>query len=204
MHPPTCNCGTELPEGARFCFRCGKPQRAEDIETFAPAAIPTPPPLPVATEIPTGVSFANPVALRTALFIACLITGLEMLPFPFLLIAPVMGGFAAVTLFQRRTRRVLTTTAAAKLGWMTASLNTLLGTIALTVSAVVEGFGPLRDAIRQQPASPSQQQTLQLMNDPYMFALLLLMVWIFVVVVISGLCIAGGALGARLARPRTS
>jgi hypothetical protein len=142
--------------------------------------------------------------LRTALFIAFLITGLEMLPLPFLLIAPVMGGFAAVLLFQKRTGLALTTAAAAKLGWMTAALNTLLGTIGLTVSALVEGFGPLREAIRQQPASASQQQTLQLMNDPYLFALALLMVWLFIVVIISGLCIAGGALGARLARPRTS
>ena len=171
---------------------------------FAPTQTAAPPPLPVAADAPIGVSFGNPVALRTALFIACLITGLEMLPFPLQLIAPLMGGFAAVTLFQKRTGRVLTTGEAAKLGWMTATLNTALGTIALTVSALIEGFGPLREAIRQQPASPSQQQTLQLMNDPYLFALALLMMWIFVVVIISGLCIAGGALGARLARPRTS
>ena len=207
MHP-VCSCGTELPEGARFCFRCGKPQREEDIERFAslaaPAKVAAPPPLPpLEPAVAPGVTFNNPVALRTALFIACLITGLEVFP-PLLLIAPLFGGLAAVMVFQKRTGRVLTTAAAVKLGWMTAVLNTTLGTIAITITALMEGLGPLRDAMRQQATSPSQQQALQMMNDPYVMGAAVLMSWIFVFVLISGLCIAGGALGARLARPRIS
>lgn len=203
---PICTCGTELPEGARFCFRCGKPQRAEDVETFAPAVIPTPPPLPLAADVATGVSFGNPIALRTALFIACLITGLEVYP-PFVVIAPLVGGFAAVLLFQRRTGRVLTTAAAVKLGWITALLNATLGTVAVTAMAVMEGpafLEPLREAMRQQAVSPAQQQAIQMMNDPFFMGMLVLFFWLLYFVVISGLCIAGGALGARLARPRTS
>ena len=175
------------------------------MEKFAPAAAaPVPPPLP-SLEAAAGasVTFGNPTALRTALFIACLVTGLEIFP-PLLLIAPLFGGLAAVMLFQKRTGRVLTTAAAVKLGWMTAVLNTLFGTIAITVTAFMEGLGPIRDAIRQQPNSPQQQQMLQMMNDPYLMAAALFMSWVFVFALISGLCIAGGALGARLARPRTS
>lgn len=207
MHP-VCSCGTELPEGARFCFRCGKPQRAEDIEVFAPPSSPAPPALPP-PEAPglTSVSFGNPVALRTALFIACLITGLEIFP-PFLVLAPLIGGFAAVLLFQKRTGRVLTTGAAVKLGWITAILNATLGTIALTATAVMEGgatfLEPLRESIRQQATSPAQQQAIQMMNDPFFLGIVVLMAWLLYFVLISGLCIAGGALGARLARPRTS
>jgi hypothetical protein len=142
------------------------------------------------------------MALRTALFIACLITGLEIFP-PLLLIAPLFGGLAAVILFQKRTGRLLTTGAAAKLGWMTAVINTVLGTVAITVTAVMDGLGPLREAMRQQATSPSQQQALQMMNDPYVMAAAVFMSWLFVFALISGLCIAGGALGARLAKPRT-
>jgi hypothetical protein len=152
------------------------------------------------------VSFGNPVALRTALFIACLITGLEIFP-PFLVIAPLIGGFAAVLLFQKRTGRVLTTRAAAKLGWITAILNAALGTVAVTVTALMEGsafLDPLRESIRQQAVSAAQQQAVQMMNDPFFMGVVVLMAWLLYFVLISGLCIAGGALGARLARPRTS
>jgi hypothetical protein len=63
---------------------------------------------------------------------------------------------------------------------------------------------PLRESIRQQAASPAQQQAVQMMNDPFFMGVIVLMAWLLYFVLISGLCIAGGALGARLARPRTS
>ena len=42
------------------------------------------------------------------------------------------------------------------------------------------------------------------MNDPFFLGIVVLMAWLLYFALISGLCIAGGALGARLARPRTS
>ena len=202
-----CSCGTELPEGARFCFRCGKPQRDEDVEIFAPAAAVVPPPLPGAgAQAVNSITFGNPAVLRTALFIACLITGLEIYP-PFLVIAPLLGGFAVVMLFQKRTGSVLTTGAAAKLGWITAILNATLGTVALTATAVIEGaafLDPFRESIRQQPASPAQQQAMQMINDPLFLGFFVVVLWVLYFALLSGLCIAGSALGARLARPRTS
>jgi hypothetical protein len=206
---PVCTCGTELPEGARFCFRCGKPQREEDIERMSPAiSAVVPPPLPATQSQQSpgeaGVTFANPLALRTALFIACLTTGLEVFP-PLLLVAPLFGGLAAVMLFQKRIGRALPMSSAVKLGWMTAILNTILGTVAVTVTALMDGLGPLRDAMRQQAANnPQQQQALQMMNDPFVMAAAVFLSWLLVFALISALCIAGGAIGARFARPRTS
>jgi predicted amidophosphoribosyltransferase len=41
--PEFCTCGAELPPDARFCHRCGKPQREEiEPETVAPIPPGTP------------------------------------------------------------------------------------------------------------------------------------------------------------------
>src|SRR5436190_13244361 len=72
--PEFCTCGAELPPDARFCHKCGKPQReeltpepppnwqSEPKPTFV-TNIPAPPPRP---------SFRNPAAVRVGFFAACL------------------------------------------------------------------------------------------------------------------------------------
>ena len=74
-----CTCGAELPPDARFCHRCGKPQREEPIPESAeppPAANPSIPPAasvflhtapPAGFAPPPRVTFKNPTAVRIAL-----------------------------------------------------------------------------------------------------------------------------------------
>src|SRR5262245_38576538 len=76
-----CSCGAQLPDNARFCHSCGKPQRESDQlrETLPPApayaeqegpAKPTAPP----------INFGNPVAIRVALLCASLSALLNAVP----------------------------------------------------------------------------------------------------------------------------
>src|SRR3954453_7443593 len=61
-----CTCGAKLPEDARFCHKCGKPQ-FELIEPEEPAVVEPVPPVPVQPPPqPQGVGFRNPAAVRVA------------------------------------------------------------------------------------------------------------------------------------------
>src|SRR5258708_28410835 len=66
--PERCTCGAILPEDARFCHKCGKPQREEPLipqEAAEPQPPPPPPPLP--TLEPPRIGFHNAPAVRIAL-----------------------------------------------------------------------------------------------------------------------------------------
>src|SRR5258707_7098587 len=82
--PDVCTCGAQLPEDARFCHKCGKPQRDEPhlVEPEPP------PPMPIGIEgapqapaAPPSIGFHNTtavwIALRVALimFLLCLVSG---------------------------------------------------------------------------------------------------------------------------------
>lgn len=155
-----------------------------------------------AREILGRVAFGNPIALRTSLLVASFVTALEVIPLV-QFIAPLLGGFGAVWLFQRRTGRTLRTPDAAKLAWMTALINALLLTIWMSLNFAVGGsaiFEAFREQLRRQATSPAQQQVLQMMNDPVFLAIFVLIAWVFLFVCSSLLYVAGGALGARLTR----
>src|SRR5579884_504964 len=64
--PGYCTCGAKLPEDARFCHKCGKPQRDEPLLAEL-AAPPPPPPQPAAPPPPPPISFRNRAAVRSAL-----------------------------------------------------------------------------------------------------------------------------------------
>ncbi len=204
--PSVCSCGATLPEDARFCHRCGKPQREEftDVE-------PVRAPEPVVTSARNApreqsATFGNPLALRTSLLVASIATILEITPFAAIL-APVMGGFAAALLYKVRSGQALTPRMGAKLGWMTAVLNAVLLTVYVSFRFAVAGaslFDPLRESFRLQAKSAAQMQALEMMNDPRFLAFLVLMMWIMMFGLASLLYMAGGALAARVYREKTS
>jgi hypothetical protein len=208
--PQHCTCGALLPEDARFCHRCGKPQFEpavdETPEIAAPAARAVQPAEAAAAaayaENRAKVAFSNPLALRTCLVVASFVTAIEVIPI-IQFVAPVLGGFGAVWLFQRRIGRALRIADAAKLGFMTALLNALFATIWMTLNFALAGsaiFDAVRDQLHKTAMSPAQQQALQMMNDPVVLAFFVLFVWIIFFVLASLLYMAGGALGARFAR----
>src|SRR5579872_904608 len=81
--PDVCTCGATLPPDARFCHKCGKPQREEDVQVEEQPIIVAAPPPPVAAE-PPPISFRNRLALRVGLMTGalglCLFVLLGQLP----------------------------------------------------------------------------------------------------------------------------
>ena len=96
-----CSCGAELPDNARFCHHCGKPQREEDLSPAPELAVPAP---AAAPDAGPGVNFGNPVALRVALLCGSLSALLNAIPFvSFGCCIWITGaGFLAAYLYARR------------------------------------------------------------------------------------------------------
>src|SRR5260370_41030176 len=109
-----CTCGAKLPSDARFCHKCGKPQR-EEVEVEQPPAAP----IFVITEPvakPGAPSFHNPIAVRVGLFVASITAILcLLLPFGFGIWLP-SAGVIAVYLFSRRTGQSLSVRGGERLG----------------------------------------------------------------------------------------
>src|SRR5437016_5825462 len=81
--PESCTCGAQQPPDARFCHKCGKPQRDEPearmlAEESAPVVIPAR--LMEAAAAPVPLGFRNPVALRVGLLAAALMCLTMMIP----------------------------------------------------------------------------------------------------------------------------
>jgi hypothetical protein len=88
--PDFCSCGAQLPDDARFCHKCGKPQRDEPLMVQEPEPVQRPiepPGLPPISklELPR-IGFHNGLAVRVAMlagilaFFCSIITGQLALP----------------------------------------------------------------------------------------------------------------------------
>ncbi len=204
---PPCTCGAELPDGARFCHKCGRPQRDEDRLPAAEIVPQEAPPVllpPPATPTP---GFSNPLAVRTALLFGSLSALLNSIPFVSFgcCLWLVGSGFLAVYLYSRRTGALLAVGGGAYLGWMT-GLFTFVITIFLTgVNFAIQpgartGF---RQAIEQQlQKMPAQdeiaRQVIAFLTSPAGMAMFLLFYLVVAFLGMVALSIAGGALGAKV------
>ena len=118
--PEFCTCGAELPPDARFCHRCGKPQREEIVpETVeppenAPALVTGAPPRPATAPIPQArpprVNFHNNTAVRIGLLMAGSGVAAERACLPWSLgsggpgdLVDDRAGFLSVYIYRRRT-----------------------------------------------------------------------------------------------------
>jgi lysylphosphatidylglycerol synthetase-like protein (DUF2156 family) len=138
-----CTCGAVLPEDARFCHKCGKPQYEEDIARLA--AVETPPapaPMrePAAARAASGISFRNSRAVLISLVVAALTFFASLLAtmlwaplFPIVLCA---AGFVAARLYRSSATETLTPGAGARLGWMTGLWLFLIVALLCTIAAV--------------------------------------------------------------------
>jgi hypothetical protein len=208
VEPERCTCGAVLPEEARFCHKCGKPQYEEDIarlaalETPAPVQAPLAPPLSPAP--PVGISFRNSRAVLISIVVAAAAfvgSGAAVLVSP--LLFPVIlcaAGFASARIYRRQSAEPMTTAAGARLGWMTGLWLFLIIAVLSAITAVYvsspEGWQQVRAVWSQMPEVSkllvSQHDFLVrlLTNLPFFFFLLTLL---------PGL---GGMLGARSAPRR--
>lgn len=209
----TCTCGAQLPPDARFCHKCGKPQRDEPLLVpnverhavpFPPAGGPVEPPLrlPSALTIAPKPAFHNPVALRAALAAASVATLLNMFLGLLFFIWLLGAGFLSVYLFSRRSGASLSVRGGARMGWITGVLAFVIITVLMTVSVLTNGSG-FAELYRQQIASmpvedPNVAQAVKMLESPSGVAMVFATSLTFLFGVFTALSTAGGALGAKV------
>lgn len=199
--PDFCTCGAQLPPDARFCHKCGKPQRDEPVEieeTVEPAVEEIPvAPAAIAPE-PTAINLANRAAVRAALF-----SGLAA----FFLSAPlgalglfvlVGGGALAVFLYRRSTGQVLSMANGARLGWITGIFLFVLLLLTFTASFALQPtfMADLQKEISSRSSLPEAEvrQVIDVLSSPVGIIAMLLGMFLS-----STLPPAlGGAVGAKL------
>jgi hypothetical protein len=199
-----CTCGAQLPPDALFCHKCGKPQRElasapPVIEQEAPtpqSGAVSPSFIPAAPRYGMPVSFRNPAAVRTALFVG-IAGGLisNVLPLP--LFAWLAAGFFAVFFYRRRTHDRLNVAAGMRLGWLT-------GLIMFTIWGVAFAAMGLSGALTTQ--IEQRMKTMPFYSSDPMYMQMahamttgpgILLPLAFGFIVIICLSVAGGALGAK-------
>jgi hypothetical protein len=206
--PDYCTCGAELPPDARFCHKCGKPQREEPefqqiVESQAvPPLAPLAPPPPPSIEI----GFHNSLVVRLG-FLSALLANLLILT-PYLYIAsPVwlaVAGFLCVRWYMRRSGQPLTVRSGARIGWVTGVFSFIISSVLWTlafITAVQSGMLEKiwRDQVSGVPGfQVNPNEVSEMLRNPVMLGFSLLM-FLFVWFVLSTACsVAGGALGAKV------
>jgi hypothetical protein len=196
-----CSCGAQLVEDAVFCHKCGKPQRP--IGAVEPEALPEPTPavqaLP-AMPRPMPLGFQNAVAVRIAFSVAMIAALLSWVPLLPILLWPAAGYFA-VLFYRRRTGALLSVQGGVRLGWITGVINFAITSLINVVPGVLSGG--LRERFQAQVKSASdpnvQQALAKMLETGTGLASLILVVVFLLFIFITGLSMAGGALGAKLA-----
>ena len=203
--PELCSCGAELPPDARFCHKCGKPQRESDLQfakdretsqvplVDAPSAVDTPAPMPL--------TFQNPVAIRVGFSVASVAALLSMIPYVnFGFLFWLLGaGFVSVFFYKRRTGQRLSIRSGARMGWITGVLSFAIITVILTFALFainrMGGFAAVRDQMTSvQMSQKDIDEVAATLQSP--MGILRLLASIFVVMTLVPA--AGGALGAKL------
>jgi len=121
-----CTCGALLPEDARFCHKCGKPQYEEDIARLSapePSTVPVQGPLDVPAENKAApIGFGN---LR-AVTITIAVAAITLLPLAIAMIAPPLSllvlcaaGYFAAHFYRKQSMQPLSPGGGAYLGAMT-------------------------------------------------------------------------------------
>src|SRR5262249_13691340 len=138
--PEFCTCGAKLPEDARFCHKCGKPQRDEPLLV---EETPPPPPLPPTAAAPKfpPIGFHNGPAVRLALLLGLLsllmssLLGQLVMPAMFLFWL-IVAGFLCVLLYRRRTGQRLSMINGAHLGWICGLFVFAIAVVLMTAGVV--------------------------------------------------------------------
>ncbi|MEO5922495.1 MAG: zinc ribbon domain-containing protein [Bryobacteraceae bacterium] len=152
--PDSCTCGAQLPPDARFCHKCGKPQRDEPmlVDEVIQAVVNPPVEIPtIPIDAPPVINLRNGPAVRSAL-LACglaLLLSVVLGPLGLGLLALVGGGFFAVFLYRRKTGQPVSVLNGIRLGWISGifvfTLITLVTTMTVAALSQPELAAQLRD-----------------------------------------------------------
>lgn len=211
--PEYCTCGAQLPPDARFCHKCGKPQREELLPSspeereFEPepiAAGAAPPPLP-APAAPVRITLFNSQAVGVSLiawglsFAGSALASYLQMPQIFSALWLPGGGVLAVYLYRRKTGQTVTVRNGAQLGWLCGTFGFIMAVVALTLMvaglsdpSVASSFRERMEASGLAPAAVTQM--LEILSNPtQIFAVVF-----FFFVLFSVLPAFGGVIGAKL------
>jgi hypothetical protein len=206
--PESCTCGAQLPPDARFCHKCGKPQRDEPLMVEEEVQAPPPPP-PVAVVEPPPIGFQNKTAVRVAMLVGMLgyfgsaITGslAGALAGAFAPLLMAACGFLAVSLYCKRTGQRLSVLSGAHLGWITGLFGFLMAAILVTLAAAAMSQPDVVSVMKEQWKTSSRPeadftQLIDTLRTPAKLAASLGVMFLFVAIPPA----VGGALGAILDR----
>ena len=201
--PEYCTCGAQLPEDARFCHKCGRPQRDEPLVVDDEPVVVQPPPVAPPPIEPPPISFRNAIAVRVALsagISVVLLTGLlAAVAGRMTLALPLVGGFFAVYLYRRRTGQKVTVLAGARLGWISGiivfAILTMLLTAVVLMLSQPEVLQNMRDQMAKMPALSQEEVTrsIELLRTPSGLAGALLDAFLTYTLLTA----LGGAVGAK-------
>ncbi len=205
-----CTCGAILPEDARFCHKCGKPQLEEDIARLSAADAPLPVqrPLDVPEQNQTKavpIGFGNLRAVAITMGVAALALVALFLAAA---IAPVLGpvvlcaaGFAAARFYRSRTAEPLSTGGGAYLGLMTGIWLFLVVAVCAAITSIYVASPAGREILKA--AMPKMPELAKMLDDPHQFLVSLLegLIPMFFLATVSAAF--GGMLAARLSARRT-
>jgi hypothetical protein len=204
--PVRCTCGALLPEDARFCHKCGKPQYEEDI---ARADAPEPPnafAAPPSTPTVPKISFGDSRALWVSLAIGCLaFFGLFLTSYiapPLVPLVFCAAGFAAALVYSGHSVEPLSVRSGARLGWMTGLWVFLFLAIISALMSIYIADPGIREQMKALPNIARMPEMVKLLDNPHQFLMNLvgaLVVAFFMVTILAGL---GGMLGAKLQNRR--
>jgi hypothetical protein len=199
--PEYCTCGAQLPPDARFCHKCGKPQREEDVPIEEqPVVVVAPPPPPEPPPPPPAINFRNAVAVRVALLAGALAFMISAVVGALGLIALAAGGFFAVYLYRRRTGAMLSVANGARLGWLSGififAIAILVFTIQLVALSPSQMMNELRDQMTKNYSATEVQinQVVGFLASPSGIGTIV----VFSFVMITLLPALGGAVGAKI------
>jgi hypothetical protein len=200
--PDFCTCGAQLPDDARFCHKCGKPQRDEPLlAELEAASLPAPalPALPVAVPAaePLPIGFHNRIAIRVAMLTGILGFALSALTGSFALVFMAACGFFAVYWYGKRTGQQLSPLSGAHLGWITGLFGFLIAAVLVTLAAAALSQPEVVSLMKEQWKTTSRPeadltQIIETLSTPAKLAALLS----FSFLSFTLLPAAGGAMGA--------
>jgi len=206
--PEFCTCGAELPPDARFCHKCGKPQREEPAfapEPPAPAYQPSSMDQAAVRSAPPEIGFRNSLAVRVGFLSGCLAFLASSLPLhPLIRLLFLLGaGAFAVYLYRRRSGFPVEVRAGVRMGWITGLFCFVIFTVLFTASFVALSLivhnGNVLAQMREQLSAMGMsqdkiQQAMDIFRNPVQ--ILGMLVWLFLTS--TFVPALGGALGAKL------
>lgn len=201
-----CTCGAYLPEGARFCHKCGRPLFAEDAARLA-ALEPAPAPAAASAAPPPRVSrigFGNVQAVLITMAVAA-ISLIALCAAA--VIAPVLGplvlcaaGFAATKIYKSRSTETVSPGSGAYLGLMTGLWLFLVVAFCAGITSVYVSSPEGRDMMKA--AMPKMPEIAKLLDNPHQFVMSIIegLIPTFFIATISAAF--GGMLAARTSARR--